>query len=256
MRYLLLVLLFWPVSGLADPVDLRDPTPRWIDVAYEVSPRDLPGQRDVQYTQKLRARFEPLAAGQVRVTIPGRSLERTLLADDSPVPGSFSDFIWIFDADSGEVLSATLSGEMIKRLDWGLFETSARAYVKVDMGTQRDVGYQAPRRWLGQEFFESCDDLESKTCHVVPAREYDAERGYVNAVGEVAVRYGEIVLRTFSPLGEAVLSEVESPTTHAIDAAIAERRPLAPRLLPAVGSMPARGFAPVPAVSAGPRVAR
>jgi hypothetical protein len=233
-------------------VDLRDPTPRWVEVAYEISPRDRPGQRDTRYTRKLRARFEPLAGGRVRVTIPGRSLEQTLLAEDAPVPGSFSDFVWIFDARTGEVLSATLSGEMIRRLDWGLFESSARAKVEVEMGTQRAAGYEDSRRWLGQEFFEFCDDLERKGCHAVPARRYDAERGYVNAVGEVSVRYGEIVLRTFSPLGEAVLSEVETPQRMLPGAALAEQRLLAPRLLPAAATLPTQGFAPVPAVSAGP----
>ena len=71
------------------------------------------------------------------------------------------------------------------------------------------------------------------------------QRGLVNAVGAMRVGFGEIHVRTFSPLGEAVFSEVD-------DAALAS----APRPAAAVRSeISARGepdLAALPAVSAGP----
>ena len=36
---------------------------------------------------------------------------------------------------------------------------------------------------------------------------YEAETGYVNAVGKLLVRWGRLDLETFAPLGEAVFSE-------------------------------------------------
>ena len=38
---------------------------------------------------------------------------------------------------------------------------------------------------------------------------YDSSRGYVHAVGSVLARTGIISLRSFSPLGEALFSELE-----------------------------------------------
>jgi hypothetical protein len=249
VRLLLLgLLLLLPGSGRADPVDLLDPTPRWIDVAYEISPRDRPDQSDTRYTPKIRARLEPAEPGFVRITVAGRDVERVLLVDDEPVPGSFSDFVWVFDASSGAVVTATVSGTLIKTLDWGLFDSKVRAAIEVTMGTGRDVGFESPRRWLGQEIFEFCDDAGDAKCRLVPAKDYDSSRGYVNAVGNLSVRFGDLVVRTFSPLGEAMFSEVEiAPAMAAVRSDRLRTGPVLP-----TGAAAMRGFAPTPAVSAGP----
>jgi hypothetical protein len=206
------LLLLLAGSASAEPVDLVDPAPRWIEVAFEVSPRDKPAQADTIYTPKIRARLEAgEAPGLTRVTIDRRDVERVLIADDDPVAGSFSDFVWVFDAVTGEVLSASLSGTLLKELDWGLFRTAVKTRIEVDMATSRVGGFEKPRLWLGQQIFGYCNGAsgQSPSCTLVSASAYDPASGYVNAVGELSVRFGKMSLRTFSPLGEAVFSEME-----------------------------------------------
>ena len=43
----------------AEPMDLRDPQPRWISVRFENSPSDRPGQLATDYAAELPAWFEP-----------------------------------------------------------------------------------------------------------------------------------------------------------------------------------------------------
>ncbi len=251
MRVLLLgLLLLLPTSGSADPVDFGNPAPRWVEIAFEVSPRDRPGQIDTHYTPKIQAWLETVEAGRIRVTIDRGDVERILLADQNPIAGSFSDFVWIFEARTGEVLSATMSGELEKRLDWGLFDSKVRAAIEVDMATRRNVGFKPARRWMGQEFFTTCRSIDEKRCTQVKASGYDPERGYVNAIGDLQVRFGEVVLHTFSPLGEAKLYEIAS----SIAAAPAEYAPI-PALgaaFTAVGVAHSPAWVGTPAVSSGP----
>ena len=62
-RTLLLLSLILPISAGADPVDLHDATPRWIEVSFEVSPRSLPAQAASVYTVAIPAWIEPIDAG-------------------------------------------------------------------------------------------------------------------------------------------------------------------------------------------------
>src|SRR5512143_3579706 len=79
--------LAWSVAGGADPLDLRDARPRQVRVAFEVSPTERPDAQNVVYSEPVTAWLEPgAAAGQVRVRVPGRAMER-LLAKYDPVPG-------------------------------------------------------------------------------------------------------------------------------------------------------------------------
>ena len=251
MRVLLLaVLLLLPTSGSADPVDFGNPAPRWVEIAFEVSPRDRPGQIDTHYTPKIDAWFETVEAGRVRVTIDRDDVEQVLLADQNPIAGSFSDFVWIFEARSGEVLSASMSGEFEKELDWGLFDSKVRAAVEVDMATRRNAGFKPARRWMGQEFFAMCRSVDEKHCTEVSASGYDPERGYVNAIGDLQVRFGEVVLHTFSPLGQAKLYEIGSSV--AATPAVATPNPALGAAFTAVGVAHSPAWIGMPAVSSGP----
>jgi len=246
-----LLLLLTPASALADPVDLRDRTPRWISVAFEVSPADKPAQMDTVYTPAIPAWLEPAAdAGQIRVTVDRHDVEATLLADDGAVAGSFSDFVWVFDAASGEVVSAQLTGTMTKELDWGLFRSQVETRIEVDMATARVGGFKKPRSWLGQTLFHYCDDLDGP-CRIVGAAGYDASTGYVNAIGTVSVEFGELTIRTFSPLGEAVLSEVDPATLTASRTAPPASSGSA-AIASGHGEIADAGWHTPPAVSAGP----
>jgi len=249
------LLLLLPRVGLAEPVDFLDPTPRWVEVAFEVSPRDKPMQTDTIYTPKIRAWLEPgERPGWRKVTIDRHDVERVLLADDDPVPGSFTDFVWVFDSLTGEVISAALSGSLTKEVDWGLFRSTVVTQIEADMATNRVGGVKKPRRWLGQQVFGYCSDADGERCTVINARGYDAASGYVNAVGDLSVRFGELTLHTYSPLGEAVFSEADLQNVTAS----AQADP------PANGEEPVDEFGAIgrpdrvstPAVSAGPPPAR
>jgi len=251
---LLCILLVLPSIGSAGPVDFGNPAPRRVEIAFEVSPRDRPGQIDTHYTHRLDAWLEGLEAGRVRVTVDRVDVERVLMAGQNPIEGSFSDFVWIFDSASGEVLSATMSGELEKRLDWGLFETKARAAIEVDMATRRNVGFKPVRRWMGQEFFSTCGNVNEKRCTQVKASDYDSERGYVNAIGDLKVRFGEVELRTFSPLGEAKFYEIRAAlvATPALHAPVPELG----SAFTAVGLAQSPPWGGTPSVSAGPPAER
>jgi len=210
------LLLLLPGSVFAGPVDFLDPTPRWIEVAFEVSPRDKPEQTDTIYTPRIRARLEAGEyPGLMKVTVDRRDVENVLLASDDPVAGSFSDFVWVFDSVTGDVVSASLDGILTKEVDWGLFRSKVPTRIEVDMGTSRVGGFEKPRRWLGQQVFGYCDEEGGQPCTLVSACGYDPTSGYVNAVGDLSVRFGDLRLRTFSPLGEAVFSEVEPQNVQA-----------------------------------------
>ena len=166
-----------PARVGAEPVDLLDATPRWIQVEFEVSPRQLPAQTDFIYTESYPARIEPgERSGEVRVIVPGNVVEEHLLAEENPIPGSFSDFVWTFDAGSGHVLSATLSGRVTRIVRWGLVRSQASAEINVDMGTGKSAGFRSATRLLGQLLFQHCSDLADHDCTLVEARPCPAAR--------------------------------------------------------------------------------
>ena len=206
------------------------------------------------YTPKLLAYLEPAeVSGQIRVTIDRREVEGVLLANDDPVPGSFSDFVWIFDAESGDVVSASLKGTLVKELDWGLFRSKARTRIDLAMASQRVGGVEKPRRWLGQQLFGYCDDPSRESCEIVSGQSYDSASGYVYAVGALRVHFGELTLQTFSPLGEAVFAESEAADVRHLLASDGEARSAAEgaarRSLAATRPGPQ---AVLPVVSSGP----
>jgi hypothetical protein len=99
---------------------------------------------------------------------------------------------------------------------------------------------------MGQQVFGYCDEAGGQACNVVSANGYDSTSGYVNAVGELSVRFGDLNLRTFCPLGEAVFSEAERRN------ATASAHP-DPNL--GAGAIAAPEWVSMPAVSAGPPAA-
>jgi hypothetical protein len=197
-------------DAAAEPLDLRDRQPRRVIVEFEISPREKPAQTNRRYTGALLARIEPGERdGEIRVVIPGDVVEKSLVADESPIPGTFSDFVWVFDSETGHVRSATFQGHVERQLDWGFMTSRAHAEIQVDMGTERIAGFRQPRNLLGQLFFSHCADLSSPRCTVVEARPLDPATGYVNAVGGLRVRSSVMDLNGFSPLGEAIFSELD-----------------------------------------------
>jgi len=211
MRKRMLVMLCGAMAGsvaaAADPLDLRDARPRPVRVAFEVSPTERPDAQNVVYSEPVTAWVESGAAkGQVRVRVPGSAMER-LLAKYDPVPGSFGDYLWTFDAASGEVISAGFEGRLWQLVDFGFFRSSVETKIEVQVGTRADVGFRAPYTQLGQVVVDVCAPGTPGCTRVAPAP-LDPRTGHVNAVGTIhASAIGGLGALTFSPLGEAVFSE-------------------------------------------------
>ena len=176
---------------------------------FEASPGDHPARLDGDYEAPCPAWLEPgPAEGQVTVSVASPIVERVLFGEVQGVPGSFSDFVWVFDAASGDVVSASVSGRVIETLRIGAFSRRVEAALDARMSTRAIAGYAPPRRRLGQRIFEFCADAGDPACTLVPAAPYDARTGYVNAVGAVLARSVGFETRTFSPLGEARFAEL------------------------------------------------
>ena len=191
----------------AEPMDLNNPLPRWVFVAFEISPPDRPGQLDSVYTRKLPAWFAPAEqGGQVSVRMPGELVESELMAGFDAIEGTFEDFTWTFEAATGEVLTAETAGVVARTLAWGPFESSVQPSIRVHLDTLSAAGYSPPKRLFGNEMFAFCG-ASSDSCQSVSPVRYDRHTGYVNAVGVLRIHWGGLDWESFAPLGEAVFSE-------------------------------------------------
>jgi hypothetical protein len=77
------------------------------------------------------------------------------------------------------------------------------------MNTLERAGFKQPAQLLGQRVHHFCAAADKRACTLVPAHAYDPITGYVNAVGEIGANSGPVQLRSFSPLGEAIFSEID-----------------------------------------------
>ncbi len=195
------------VPAASAPLDLSNATPRPVTVRFEVSPSDRPGDRAQRFTPSLTGQLEPAAPGTLRLRIPGAAVEQYLLAEQEPLAGSFSDFVWLFDSATGEVLSAELSGVLTRQVNWGLIGARVEAQIEARMSTLVEAGFREPVSLLGHRIFAYCGPEEPR-CQLVPPRRFDPETGYVNAVGEIYARSSLLTTRSFSPLGEAIFEEL------------------------------------------------
>jgi hypothetical protein len=192
-----------------EPMDLGDLRPRAVAVRFETSPPDQPGQLASFYTDAVPAWLEPGDLdGQVRVTIAGADVEARRFQNQRPRPGSFSDFVWIFDAASGDVVAAHLRGTLVRRFDFGAFHSDVETEIETELTTRARAGFEPGRIRLGQLMFPLCQRQASDCTLVEPVR-YDRRTGYVNAVGALVGRAMGATARNFSPLGEAIFSEVD-----------------------------------------------
>jgi hypothetical protein len=193
----------------AEPMNLDDPRPRAVSVRFETSPSDQPGQLASFYTEAVPAWLEPgELAGQVRVTIAGADVETRWFQNQRLRAGSFSDFVWIFDAASGDVVSAHLRGTLVRRFDFGVFTSDVETEIETDMTTRASAGFEPGRVRFGQLVFPLCVRKGGDCTLVEPVR-YDRHSGYVNAVGPLIGRALGAAARSFSPLGEAIFSEAD-----------------------------------------------
>lgn len=196
-----------PASAFCEPLDLGDARPRWVSVRFENSPADRPGLLAASYTDPIDAWLEPDAdPRQVRVTVAGPAVERGYFHRQRLRPGSFSDYVWIFDRASGEVVSASLTGTFIRRFAVGPLSPEIDTRFEASMTTRKPAGFRAPHEVLGQLVFPHCEEAVDACTLIQPVR-LDPRTGYVNAVGEIIGRAFGASASTFSAIGEALFSE-------------------------------------------------
>lgn len=193
----------------AEALDLRDARPRWVAVAFEISPAEHPARLRGRFSTRLPARLVPSAhADRVEVRVDGALVERYLLTEHDPKPGSFGDFVWTFDTRTGHVEAASLSGDVRKELGWGFARLRRDTHIEVEMSTHAAVAFETVEI-LGERLHGLCDDARDRSCTRVEPHRLDPRTGYVNAVGALHVAAGALSVRSFSPLGEAIFSEID-----------------------------------------------
>jgi hypothetical protein len=202
----------------AEPVDLADTTARWVEVRFEVSPQESPGRLDELWSATRRAYLEPDPEHTIRIRVPAAEVEAQLRSTGmDPVAGTFSDFIWTFDALSGHVLRAELSGRVRETFGLGIFRSSGEVEIRVEMTTHAAAGFRPVHKILGQSTHPLCGDAGPEDdCTLVEPMRFDPVRGYVNAVGSLRAITPFARIRTFSPLGEAVFSEMDSNSAESV----------------------------------------
>lgn len=192
------------------PLDLSNADTRWVEVRFEISPEEAPGQLDGQWGPPRRAELGRGPDGQtIQIRVPAAEIEAQLRSTGAdPVAGSFSDFVWRLDPQTGHVLDAALEGRVRSRIDFGLLTTRTEIAIRVEMNTRFPAGYQPRRAVLGNPMHGFCTGLDrARGCTLVNPRPYDPTRGYVNAVGFLSAENPLAKIRTFSPLGEVVFRE-------------------------------------------------
>lgn len=204
--------VFAATVGIASPLDLTDPTPRWIEVRFEVSPAEEPGSLDRQWSAPRRARIEPIpASSALRIRIPSDQVETQFRSIGSdPIKGTFSEFVWTLDPLTGHVVSARLSGEVREQLQLGPIVTAARIEISVEMTTATaPIGFVESQGILGVRTNRVCRPAaRAKDCVGVAPVRFDPTRGYVNAIGSVRAAHPLAQIQAFSPLGEVEFREM------------------------------------------------
>jgi len=194
----------------AEPLDLQDPTARWIDVRFEVSPADEPGRLDSRWSSSRVAYLESDPEESiVHIRVPTDEIEAHLRTTGrDAIPGSFSDFVWTLDARTGHVLAAELRGQVRERFSLGPIRSSALVEIHVEMTTRSVGGYLPGRGLLGMQTNTFCAPTRPPSdCVSVDPVRFDPQSGYVNAVGSLVAATGLTRIRAFSPLGEVQFRE-------------------------------------------------
>jgi hypothetical protein len=194
-----------PAYADGEPMDLRRSDARPVEVqvvtmsATDGTPRLSP---------PVRGWFEAgPRKNQGTVSVPGAVVERTILADRHPVASTFSDFVWTFDIDTGEV-SSSLTGLVDQPIVLGPLHLVARVAISFSLSTETTAGYTPPRALAGQTVVGYCDP-GSSDCTAASSALYDPSTGWVQANGPVCAAWHAYQTRAYTTLGHARFLELD-----------------------------------------------
>ena len=219
------VLLAGPGAAVADPpMDLARREARWVTVQVDST---SPGEGRPRLSHPAKAWYEVGARPSERVvTVPGSEVERVLFAGRRPATGSFSDFVWHFDAATGHVEEASFSGVVTEPIRIGPLRTVARVSIEVLLSTRMPGGYRRPRHVAGRTVTDYCADSDRSGCTAVATATYDPESGWVRANGAVCASWRAFRTLVYTSMGQARFAELEPAVPRDQPALPPEHAPL------------------------------
>lgn len=208
-------------GAAAEPMDLARSGSRWVAVQVVTS---AAGEEPLTLSPPARGWLQARPGSRRRtVTIPGRAVERRFFGAHRPVAGSFSDFVWVFHADTGHVVSASVSGRVNEIVRLGPFEASVQVAIIAWLSSAASGGYGPVRLVAGRPLRPWCADPQLPGCTRVAAAAYDPRTGRVRALGPVCASWRTRRTQAFSWLGHARFRE-EPQRAEAPEARPALRR--------------------------------
>ena len=196
-----------PEAAAGQPMDLGRQESRWVEVQVATA---LPGDREPRLSAPALGWYEVGPGSTQRtVRVPGAEVERIFLADRHPVERSFSDFVWIFDARTGHVQSASFSGLVDQPIRLGPLQLWARVSIAVELSTLVTGGYSKPHPLGGQTVVGYCPDSTAQGCTAVSPSVYETATGWVRANGAVCAAWHSLRTLAYTSLGHARFQELE-----------------------------------------------
>jgi hypothetical protein len=198
-----------PAPAGAEPLNLADPTPRAIQVEFEVSiPPSTVGQTfslpfEGSYSASGNTGTVVVSAAEYESAIEDPGLDYFgALVTATLIGGSASDFVLDIDLSTGEATLQPLSYQVSIQEP-----VQQNGSVSRDLSTTAVAGFGTHPSFPGFPFF-------CTTCVLVPGAPYDPNTGKINTVGSDRLVAPDIDQLSFSRAGDLRLSE--SPAVPAL----------------------------------------
>lgn len=203
-----LVCCISPAPAGAEPLNLADPTPRTIQVEFEVSfPPLSVGETysvafDATYSATGNTGTVVIAGAEYEWAIQTHDLDYfDVLMSWSIIGGSATDFVLDIDLTTLEATAQPFGYQVTITAPLPFPQVGT---VSRDLSTTTTAGFGTSPMLPGFPFF--CD-----TCILVPGAPYDPITGKINAVGSDTIVSADINLIGFSRAGDLRLSEGAAP---------------------------------------------
>jgi hypothetical protein len=201
-----------PALAAAEPLDVSDPTPRAIQIEFEISQSPtVIGQTwsapfSATYSASGNTGTVVVSAAEYAAAIATKNLDYfEVITDWSLVPGTATAFQVDIDLTTLEATAQTASYEV--SLD---ISPAQNGDVTRMLSTTGLAGFGVHPSFPGFPFF--C----TASCLIVPGAPYDPLTGRLNAVGRDILDAPDVDLQSFSRAGDLRLSEVAAPAVPAV----------------------------------------
>lgn len=202
-----------PASAGAGPLDVSDPTPRRIQIEFEISQSPLAiGQT---WSAPFEARYS--ATGNTGTVVVLAPTYASAIATDqldyfevimnwSLIPGTATEFRLDIDLTTLQAVAQTASYE----ISIDDISPPQNGDVTRTLSTTAVAGFGSHPSFPGFPFF--C----TTGCVIVPGAPYDPLTGRLNAVGRDVLDAPDVDLQSFSRAGDLRLSEASAPAVPVV----------------------------------------